>query len=662
MQSISPATSYGQQPISITGQALDRTANVPVPNALLTLVLQVNGFKRQISLTTDASGAFAYQFNPHSTDAGTYNVSVIHPQEITLPPLGSFTINRLGVSPSTYNLQAARTVTSMIPVTVSASYGTGVTGVYLSADAESQPSGSVPGGITISPPPPIDLASGASATINVPFTANNSGGNTGTVVLVAHASDSGAMSRGSVAVNYSLRQPTPALYPQPSFIQTGVAQGKQVIATMQIQNKGLIAATNVVAQLRNSDGSTNPPAWVSLASGTSAASLDVGAAQTIQLNAAPTTAVIDGVYSFLIHITADNAAGGDVPVSISVTQSGFGNIVLSASDIYTNTMDSHGNTIQGLGGATIKVQNQNVYTVVGSATTDASGNASISNLPVGYYTYVASAPNHSDANGVLTILPGTTTTQSVFLDYNLISIQWSVTETDIVDEYQVTLNATYLTEVPAPVVLIEPSVVNLPDLQTGEELTGEITITNYGLLRADDVVFIPPASDDNFKYEFMGAVPASLDAHQRISLPYKITGRAPLPNSTTSSFSKALQKALGISNSPMNVMRVLGSAASGAANSASTGTCSSYSAVARTPYDFKCANGTETDATASMVFTKVYGQCTSGSSSGGGGGGDAGGWGGGWGGSPIGMPLGGSAGCTPECQTCPCKAGGASGN
>src|SRR5262249_46273315 len=161
-----------------------------------------------------------------------------------------------------YNLQAARTVTATVPITVTASTGTGVSGVYLSADPEAQPSGTLPSGITITAPSPIDVSAGASAQINVQFTADNSGGNTGTVILVAHASNSGSAWRGSVAVNYSLSAPTPALYPQPTFVQTGVSQGKQVLATVKIQNKGLIAATNVVAQLLNNDGSA-APGWVS---------------------------------------------------------------------------------------------------------------------------------------------------------------------------------------------------------------------------------------------------------------------------------------------------------------------------------------------------------------------------------------------------------------
>ena len=665
VQSIVPPASYGQTPITISGQAIDRVTANPVPNALLTLVLQVNGFQRTISVTTDGTGSYSYAFNPYPNDAGTYAVSVIHPLETTFTRQGQFTINRLSVSPGIYNLQAARTVAATIPVTVSASTGTGVAGVYLSADPESQPSGSLPPGITITPPSAIDLAAGASSTINVQFLANNSGADTGTIVLVAHASDSGSASRGTITVNYALSAPAPALYPQPSFIQTGVSQGNQVLATVQIQNKGLIAATNVVAQLQNSNGSTNVPSWVSLASSTVAATLAVGAAQTIQLNAAPTASVASGIYTFQIQVGADNAAGGTIPVSIAVTQSGVGNAAFNAADIYTNTLNSSGQTIPGLAGATIRVQNQSVYTVVGTATTDANGNAEIDNLPVGFYNFVASAPNHSDASGVLTILPGSTTTQSVFLDYNLISIQWSVTETTISDEYQVSLNATYQTQVPAPVVLIEPTVVNLPDLQVGETFAGEMTITNYGLVRADNVVFTPPASDSYYQYQFMGKVPSSLEAHQRISLPYKVTNIAALP---ASSLASAVAKAhinLGAISSSLGALGTVAKAlANGglASSQAASGSCYSYNVSLALQDTFQCANGSTSSGSSSASFARIYGVCSSAvpvvpvvSSPA-----PPGAWTpptGAGPGSWTGTPLGTTPGCTPECQTCKCKGG-----
>ena len=72
--SITPAISYGQTPITISGRAKDRLTNAAVGNATLKVILTVNGFKRQLNIVTDAAGNFAYPFVPQAADAGTYSV------------------------------------------------------------------------------------------------------------------------------------------------------------------------------------------------------------------------------------------------------------------------------------------------------------------------------------------------------------------------------------------------------------------------------------------------------------------------------------------------------------------------------------------------------------------------------------------------------------
>ena len=264
----------------------------------------------------------------------------------------------------------------------------------------------------------------------------------------------------------------------------------------------------------------------------------------------PTAAVVDGIYNFKLHVTADNAGGGDVLVAVSVTQAGNGNVQFNVADIYTNTLDSGGQPIPGLAGASIKIQNENVLTVLQSATSDAQGQATVTGLPTGTYIFRASAPNHVDASGRLTVRPGVTTVQKVFLDYNLVTVEFSVTETTIQDHYDITLTATYYTQVPAPVVLIEPLSINLPDLQVGEELTGEISITNYGFVRADDVVFTPPNSDQYYKLEIFGTVPPQLEAKTRISLPYKVTALQLLPGLISGSGSAKSGRVISFSQKP----------------------------------------------------------------------------------------------------------------
>jgi len=99
-----------------------------------------------------------------------------------------------------------------------------------------------------------------------------------------------------------------------------------------------------------------------------------------------------------------------------------------------------------------------------------------------------------------------------------------VTETTIQDKYEIVLNATYETDVPAPVVVAEPASINLPDMNPGDVFTGEITYTNYGLIRADDLQFTFPETDEYFKYEILAkSIPDRLGAKEFFTVPYRIT-------------------------------------------------------------------------------------------------------------------------------------------
>ena len=43
-------------------------------------------------------------------------------------------------------------------------------------------------------------------------------------------------------------------------------------------------------------------------------------------------------------------------------------------------------------------------------------------------------------------------------------MEWSVRETTIQDRYEIVLDATYQTDVPAPVVVMDPASLSIPDM------------------------------------------------------------------------------------------------------------------------------------------------------------------------------------------------------
>lgn len=647
---ISPALSYGAQSIVITGAAVTRDTAQAIPNAALRIVLDIAGFKRRINIATDATGQYSYVFAPAANDNGTYVVSVVHPDETATAEQGRFTINRLSFNLSSYNLTAARDFASNITIQARASAGTGVEGVRWAVVPANQPSGSLPPGISVDAGPPVNIAAGASVPMVIKFTGSAAAGESGTVVLTAFAADSGDTPRGTFSINYKLVQARPDLFAKPTFIETGVQQESSVTESVVIGNRGLVAAQNVQVKLLDNSGNP-PPAWVFLASGNQIGAIDVGGEVPIQVTASPDKSVADGIYNYKLIVSAGNSGDGVIPVSVAVTQSGQGGVSFQITDLFTGTLGADNQPIKGVAGARIRLQNDAVLTYLRTLTTDAEGKAVVTDLPPGTYTYRASGPRHSDKTGRIFVRPGITTTERVHLQYQTISIDFSVTETTIPDVYDINLEATFQTQVPAPVVLLEPLSINLPELQIGEEHTGELTLTNYGLIQAEEVVFKPPQSDEYYRYEFLADIPKVLAAKQRVVIPYRVTAV------------KLHPKGIGFTNAKAGdftaVQRALANTFSSKASS-----CSSYSVWATAECSFECVNGERENRVVFSQYSRLVGTGTSctgggGGAGGGGWGGGGGGWGGGsGGGSGTQLPL--APQCTPHCRG-ECCAGAGSG-
>lgn len=249
-----------------------------------------------------------------------------------------------------------------------------------------------------------------------------------------------------------------------------------------------------------------------------------------------------------------------------------------------------------------------------NGTTDANGEILFSDLVAGRYRFRASASNHQDVLGRLNVRPGITTSQDIFLDFDLITIEWSVTEITIEDRYEITLQATFETDVPAAVVVFEPAGTTIPDMEVGDVFHGELRLTNYGLIRADNLTFQTPGEDGYYRYEFLGSLPDSLEAKGSLVIPYRITALSPYE----------------------------------ADGSGSGGGCGGYSATASANYNYECAN----DVTSSGGTSHSWSRPVSGGSSCGGGSGGYGGGSGSGGGGGSGGPGGTSL---PEAPCIDCK-------
>lgn len=629
--SVSPVSSFGSDKITVSGRALDRAGSAPLPFTRLKVIFNQQGFERNFSVMTDASGNFSYEFTPTVTDAGLFKVSAVHPDITDRPEQKAFTINRVTVGPTPYKLDLAKNMPFTIPFVAKAGAGTSATNVRLVLNAASQSTGALPEGIEVQIAAPVTLSERQSLNTPVSFKASETAQPSGSLVFDVVSDESVGTPIGKVTVNYTLSEAKPFLIASPTFVETGLAQGSTQIESLTLRNNGTQDAKNLRFTLSKADGSP-VPAWVTIASQADG-TLPVGEARAIDLSFMPPANAVEGVYEYKLNIVGDNFGQQALNVYVNLTQSGEGKVLFKASDIYTATVGKDGKLIEGLANASITLQNEDVPAVMADLKTDSVGEAMSANLPAGRYKYRIRAANHQEVGGRVQVKPGITATLPVFLDYNSVTVEWSVKEITLQDRYEIVLNATYETDVPTAVVVIEPLSTNLPKMNPGDVFHGELNMTNYGLIRADKVKQKLPGSDNYFRFEFLEDVPETLDAKQRVTLHYRVV---------------ALQSLDGAAN----------------IGTASGGGCSTYSNSTSTSYQSTCKNGVVTTGSATSSWFGQSGVCSApGGGGGGGGGGGAGG--GGWGGSGVStapQTIGSPSGCIPGAGTCGSSGGGGGGN
>ncbi len=632
--SVAPKESYGDEDIEITGRAVDRNDGEPLAQVPLTLVITINGFEKIIDVYTVSDGSFSYAFDPIDGVYGEYQVCAVHPDLSDRPVQARFSIIEQGstainFTPATYNLTALRNYEYDIPVTVTAGNAAQATHLEFVYDASDQDGQTLPTGIHVDTGEVVSsLGAGGTQTMTVTVWADNTADEDDTVVLRLVSDETADEGIGTLTVNIKCVEPDssdagPVLSYSPSYVETGLALDDSASETLTLENKGFSELADLSVELINTDG-TAAPDWVVLNLPSDQGSIDVGESVELTLMFYPTEDTVEeGEYDFYIQVAGSNCDTANILVHAAVTGSGIGNVLFKVSDIYTATIDAEtGEMIQGLSGAALTFQNETVTSISYSGSTDEYGEILLSDLPTGRYKYYLTADNHDQVTGRVWIKPGITVTEDVFMSYNLVSVEWTVTETTIEDKYEIVLSATYETDVPAAVVIADPASITLPDMEPGDVLLGEIRFTNYGLIRADEIEFALPESDQYFKYEFLASIPESIGAKESITVPYRVTCLSSLSGE----------------------------------DEGAGGSCFTYTKSTCLWYLYVCSNGTSYEDVRCVVFTHAMGDCSgddgiggvgSGSSTGTGStgtGGSTGSGSGGWWGGVSGRLFTGSSG------------------
>ncbi|MGE3164638.1 MAG: CARDB domain-containing protein [Planctomycetota bacterium] len=461
--------------VMLTGQALFENTFDGIPNAPVMLNIAVQGTQRQVSVTTDASGNYSVPFRPLANEAGLY--------ELTAGPVGAIdpvvqdTFRLWGMAATPHlALGLCPGEEASLDLTLTNLGDLPLTGVTLQV-AEAPP------GVTVVASVPETLM--GLETVSFQVTIDTAGTSLGMYPLtLAFGTNEGASALS--ALNLTLITPQPVLEASVASLTRSMLRGAQEIVEFELTNTGGGLATDLQIQV--------PVAapWMSLMN--EIPDLPPGASATVILQLTPSPDLDLVLYQGQIGVDALGSGisvGFNLPFAFLAVSDQQAELLVKVTD-EASYYDDDANYFEAgreLAGALVRVFDPFTDELVAEGTTD-GGLTFLSpfSLSEGYYTIRVNAPQHARFEETRLIQAGAPVVVDAFLPIASVSYEWTVEETEIEDTTIITLETTFETFVPYPVVTVDPPILDLASIQ-GDFAQIDFAITNSGFVTARDLFF-----------------------------------------------------------------------------------------------------------------------------------------------------------------------------
>ena len=206
-------------------------------------------------------------------------------------------------------------------------------------------------------------------------------------------------------------------------------------------------------------------------------SLEPGDEVIVQLRLSPPADLLQGPYTaspgIVIVDQFDPSVGVGVNTIFNATSTSLAAIEVNATSEF-----SYYGKPPTYPEASIEVTRQADGELVASGQVDEDGFIRFGRLEPGFYTLAATAESHGSFTTTVNAQGGQTAAIEAFMSRNLVSYVWEVIPIDFEDEYIITLTLQYETNVPAPVIVIDPIVIDYSAMEQPTEYI-ELDVTNY---------------------------------------------------------------------------------------------------------------------------------------------------------------------------------------
>lgn len=509
--------------IQITGQAIDRVTGLPKPNAPLRIGFSISGAKFWNNVTSDISGGFSYLYTPPPGMSGTLHIWAAHPDVVDTLNQAEVKLYRCFLSPANVDIRMSKNGTQRFYLTLINTGDELLTGFQMSSQAY-QFVGEIKQNTTkIVARSLLEtnfvLRPRSTEKVNIELEAALDAPDNAVIEFVLRSSE-GASAK--FHANLTLLQANPLLVlvdPAVGYVETSVNRGEIRSKTVTLVNRGLRALEGVTMQLPTNN------AWMSvnLPAGSNGVvrlpDLPIGSSNSFTVVFAPPASTeLDAYEDKLVFRGTNTPAAFEVGLYALVTSEAKGSVRFYVDNIL----------VEPIPNATVRIRN----TLIGqdfTAKTDANGFVTVSGLQEGPWAWQVTAAGHSAEVGVIEVIPDQTVLVEPRLSRALVTVNFSVVPVPFTDRYEIVIEQTFETHVPAPVLVLTPPHMDFKNVGYGFEATYIVVAKNFGLIQMTDVT-IRGMSDGRggVLSPLISYIPV-LRAQESIEIPMRFTFQAPTP-------------------------------------------------------------------------------------------------------------------------------------
>jgi hypothetical protein len=486
--------------VPISGTAV-RSDGKPASNEKVEIYIITQGLRRTVVSITDAAGNYTAKFVPLAQEAGSYSVGACFPGMASVDAQDNFEI--LGLIINKSNVPQWKVVIGdSLKGTLHVQNLSAKTLTNFTISPVTLPNGAV---IQFETLESFVAHSGVNLNYEIVGTSLSPGSNFEIASLKAVSAE-GVIQKFDAF--YYCQAPEAYLQTTTKSMNIAVSTSKgEREVEIYLVNQGMGETGNIEVKLPNVNWlqSITPSIMSSVVSGDSTVII----LKFLALEEVAFNYPINGT----IVVNAKNGNSLSIPFKFEKVSESTGDLLVNITNQFTFYSDG----APQVQDAKVTIKNYFSGEVYAEGYSDENGVFFAQGLPEGKHRIEVKKEKHLDYKNTITIEPGDTVKTTAFLNYQAITFNWTVIPTAIEDQYEITLEAQFETNVPMPVVTMDMP-KTMPQLSGDELYAFNVILTNHGLIAAEDVALSLPDSDP--EYEFVtNYSPAQLKAQQSIQIP-----------------------------------------------------------------------------------------------------------------------------------------------